>query len=220
MSYVCRVCSCSFRTLQHLNDHNSSVKHRLRVDKTVDLFDCKTCGKQYMYKSGLSVHKKKCEAVVQISNSQAPPPENTEENTEEKDEMKAEILRQRSIISALESRCKDLDQLEKRCKQLEAQLEKKKTFVTIQQQGRRKLSKDTRQEVATRQEDKCNKCQTNLTKYYQIDHKTGLQFGGSDEFDNLQALCCECHAEKSILENQHRKEIQEAIRTILIKHGQ
>ena len=217
-SYHCTKCNKYFVRQDIYRKHLQTKLHNKETSFYESGLTCK-CGKKYSHVQSLNRHKSTCLHLNPSStqeSTQAPPPE----NTEEKDEMKAEILRQRSIISALESRCKDLDQLEKRCKQLEAQLEKKKTFVTIQQQGRRKLSKDTRQEVATRQEDKCNKCQTNLTKYYQIDHKTGLQFGGSDEFDNLQALCCECHAEKSILENQHRKEIQEAIQTILIKHGQ
>ena len=217
-SYHCTKCNKYFVRQDMYRRHLQTKLHNKEKLSYESELTCK-CGKKYSHVPSLIRHKRTC-LHLNPSSIKAPPSENTEENTEEKDEMKAEILRQRSIISALESRCKDLDQLEKRCKQLEAQLEKKKTFVTIQQQGRRKLSKETRQEVATRQEDKCNKCQTNLTKYYQIDHKTGLQFGGSDEFDNLQALCCECHAEKSILENQHRKEIQEAIQTILIKHGQ
>ena len=213
-SYHCSKCNKYFIRQDMYRRHLQTKLHNKEKLSYESELTCK-CGKKYSHVPSLIRHKRTC-LHLNPSSIKDPPPE----NTEEKDEMKAEILRQRSIISALESRCKDLDQLEKRCKQLEAQLEKNKTFVTIQQQGRRKLSKDTRQEVATRQEDKCNKCQTNLTKYYQIDHKTGLQFGGSDEFDNLQALCCECHAEKSILENQHRKEIQEAIQTILIKHGQ
>ena len=54
-----------------------------------------------------------------------------------------------------------------------------------------------------------------LTPYFQIDHTVGLQFGGTDEESNLMALCCECHAMKSIAENQCRKQIHEAIQTIL-----
>ena len=67
MVYACSICKCSFQTKQHYNDHMLSVKHRLRADKTVDLFSCETCGKQYMYQSGLSVHKKKCMNKEQIN---------------------------------------------------------------------------------------------------------------------------------------------------------
>ena len=67
MVYTCSICKCSFQTKQHYNDHMLSVKHRLRADKTVDLFSCETCGKQYMYKSGLSIHKKKCMNKEQIN---------------------------------------------------------------------------------------------------------------------------------------------------------
>ena len=67
MVYTCSICQCSFQTKQHYNDHMISVKHRLRADKSVDLFACETCGKQYMYKSGLSAHKKKCMNKEQIN---------------------------------------------------------------------------------------------------------------------------------------------------------
>ena len=80
---------------------------------------------------------------------------------------------------------------------------------------RKKLSKDLRQKIVDKQENTCGSCKLALTPYFQIDHTVGLQFGGMDEESNLMALCCECHAMKSIAENQCRKQIQEAIQTIL-----
>jgi hypothetical protein len=80
---------------------------------------------------------------------------------------------------------------------------------------RRKINKDLRQQIADKQENACGSCKLALTPYFQIDHTVGLQFGGTDEESNLMALCCECHAMKSIAENQCRKQIQEAIQTIL-----
>ena len=41
------------------------------------------------------------------------------------------------------------------------------------------------------------------------------KYGGTNEIDNLQALCCECHMKKSVLENKARGRIKEAILTIM-----
>jgi 5-methylcytosine-specific restriction endonuclease McrA len=42
-----------------------------------------------------------------------------------------------------------------------------------------------------------------------------LQYGGTDDEQNLQALCCECHAKKSIIENKKRESIKKAIDFII-----
>ena len=41
-----------------------------------------------------------------------------------------------------------------------------------------------------------------LPTTFEIDHKIGLQFGGSNEEENLQALCPDCHRLKTQIENQ------------------
>jgi 5-methylcytosine-specific restriction protein A len=80
---------------------------------------------------------------------------------------------------------------------------------------RKKINKEVRRLVADKQQNTCGECKLLLTPYFQIDHIIGLQFGGTDDESNLMALCCECHAIKSIGENQCRKQIQNAIQTIL-----
>ena len=80
---------------------------------------------------------------------------------------------------------------------LEKKLEETKIHTTIVQQGRRRINKQVRQTIATNQDHKCNDCKTTLTAYFQIDHLIGLQYGGTDEIDNLQALCGDCHTKKS-----------------------
>ena len=194
----CPTCNLTLKNKACYDKHLKTSRHIQRCSTDVTTFKC-VCGKGYLYNQSLYVHRKTCE----IHRS------NKENNTRANKEVTAYKDEYQETISTLE----------KRCKQLEARLEENKNIITIRHQGRRKLSENTWEEVATRQENKCNQCQVNLTKYYQIDHKTALQFGGTDEFDNLQALCCECHAEKSVLENQHRKEIQEAIQTILQRHA-
>ena len=80
---------------------------------------------------------------------------------------------------------------------------------------RKKISKDMRQHVVNKQGNACGMCKLVLTPYFELDHIIGLQFGGTDDEANLMALCRECHAEKSIKENQCRPQIKDAIQTIL-----
>ena len=42
-----------------------------------------------------------------------------------------------------------------------------------------------------------------------------MQFGGTNDMDNLQALCVECHSEKTIKERRNRKRILNMIQQIL-----
>jgi predicted restriction endonuclease len=80
---------------------------------------------------------------------------------------------------------------------------------------RKKISKVVRQHVVDKQEKACGMCKLVLTPYFEIDHIIGLQFGGTDDEANLMALCRDCHAKKSITENQRRDKIKDAIQTIL-----
>jgi hypothetical protein len=58
--------------------------------------------------------------------------------------------------------------------------------------------------VLEKQENKCSGVDCKLTSMsghpYDIDHKIPIQFGGSDESNNLQALCTECHRNKTDFE--------------------
>ena len=80
---------------------------------------------------------------------------------------------------------------------------------------RKKINKETRKHIADGQQNTCGECKLELSPYFELDHVIGLQFGGTDDESNLMALCRECHAIKSIRENQRRKLIKDAIQTIL-----
>ena len=54
--------------------------------------------------------------------------------------------------------------------------------------------------VGSNQQWKCKKCNSLLTYTYETDHIIPKRDGGSDDISNLQALCPNCHAEKTITE--------------------
>jgi 5-methylcytosine-specific restriction endonuclease McrA len=63
------------------------------------------------------------------------------------------------------------------------------------------LVKQKKKYVASLQDWKCNKCHEQLTAWYEVDHKKRLEYGGTNEIDNLEALCRECHGRKTAMEN-------------------
>ncbi|MBN23100.1 MAG: hypothetical protein CL678_17575 [Bdellovibrionaceae bacterium] len=63
----------------------------------------------------------------------------------------------------------------------------------------------TRQ-VAAGQRWTCAGCATLLPAAFQIDHINPLWAGGADELHNLQALCANCHADKTQKESILRRE--------------
>jgi len=66
--------------------------------------------------------------------------------------------------------------------------------------GKRSVSDSKKKYVASQQEWKCKKCQDILPATFEVDHIVRLQYGGSNEIDNLQALCPNCHRNKTMLE--------------------
>lgn len=60
INYSCELCGIeTFKTKQAYERHVESRKHKLREEGKVSIFKC-TCGKSFLHRSGLSVHKKKC----------------------------------------------------------------------------------------------------------------------------------------------------------------
>mgnify|MGYP005677222451 CR=1 FL=1 len=66
---------------------------------------------------------------------------------------------------------------------------------------KRSVSETKKKFVASRQHWKCAKCVEQLNAWFEIDHKVRLEYGGSNHVDNLEALCRECHGEKTTIEN-------------------
>ena len=66
---------------------------------------------------------------------------------------------------------------------------------------KRSVSETKKKYVAAQQNWKCGKCGCQLPAWYEVDHITRLDQGGSNHIDNLVALCRECHGRKTALEN-------------------
>ena len=66
---------------------------------------------------------------------------------------------------------------------------------------KRSVSETKKKFVASRQNWKCGDCGDQLSAWFEVDHKTRLEYGGSNHIDNLIALCRECHGKKTTIEN-------------------
>jgi hypothetical protein len=66
---------------------------------------------------------------------------------------------------------------------------------------KRSVSETKKKFVASRQNWKCGDCAEQLNAWFEVDHKTRLEYGGSNHVDNLLALCRECHGKKTTIEN-------------------
>lgn len=67
--------------------------------------------------------------------------------------------------------------------------------------SKRSVSETKKKYVAAQQGWKCKHCQTELSAWFEVDHKVRLEYGGTNEVSNLEALCRECHGKKTAMEN-------------------
>lgn len=71
--------------------------------------------------------------------------------------------------------------------------------------ARRHVSESLKKWVAASQGWKCGLCKCTLPACYQVDHKVPLWQLGSNQAENLWALCPNCHGEKTLKENISRR---------------
>ena len=75
------------------------------------------------------------------------------------------------------------------------------TIINIKQDKiKRNVSESLKKMVASDQKWKCNICLKELDFTYEIDHILPLYKGGTNNRDNLQALCRPCHGKKTLTE--------------------
>tara|TARA_B100001250_G_C19330517_1_gene584469 strand:+ start:10 stop:591 length:582 start_codon:yes stop_codon:yes gene_type:complete len=66
---------------------------------------------------------------------------------------------------------------------------------------KRSVSETKKKFVASSQNWQCKHCGCKLPAWFEVDHITKLEYGGSNNVDNLVALCRDCHGKKTALEN-------------------
>ena len=66
---------------------------------------------------------------------------------------------------------------------------------------KRSVSETKKKYVAAQQGWNCGACKKQLPAWFEVDHKTRLDNGGSNNVDNLVALCRDCHGKKTAFEN-------------------
>lgn len=204
----CSPCGMPFKTNKCLQKHLKCKRHTDRMNKITNLpsFMCDACGKKYSHRQSLHTHKLLCfvcVVTVPVVNN-APPFQETLQQKIYEMEIAFEKERQEMKLAFEESMKKQIQKIAV----LENNAHKSRD-------KRKKISKEMRQHLVEKQQKLCGECKLGLSLYFQIDHIIGLQFGGTDDESNLRAICCECHAIKSVNENRHRKRIQDTIQTIL-----
>ena len=66
---------------------------------------------------------------------------------------------------------------------------------------KRSVSETKKKWVASNQNWTCEDCKNKLPAWFEVDHKIRLDQGGSNDIDNLVALCRNCHGKKTSMEN-------------------
>jgi hypothetical protein len=66
---------------------------------------------------------------------------------------------------------------------------------------KRSVSETKKKYVAAEQGWNCGACKKQLPAWFEVDHKIRLDNGGSNNVDNLVALCRDCHGKKTAFEN-------------------
>lgn len=66
---------------------------------------------------------------------------------------------------------------------------------------KRSVSETKKKYVAANQKWMCGGCNNQLDHTFEIDHKTRLEYGGTNDENNLIALCRNCHGQKTAREN-------------------
>lgn len=70
-----------------------------------------------------------------------------------------------------------------------------------QKATKRSVSETKKKYVAAQQGWNCGGCKKQLPAWFEVDHKIRLDNGGSNNVDNLVALCRDCHGKKTAFEN-------------------
>ena len=214
-----------------MQQHLKCNRHIERINQQSPIpgrFECGSCGKTYYHRQSLHVHKNLNSCVVVTAPTIESPIEAMQKKLViyEKERIDQNILVE-SMQHNFNVQQKSIESMQQKIDLIaillqngvERESDSQCLFAQPQPQKsrdkRKKINTDVRRQVVDKQENACGMCKLALTPYFEIDHIIGLQFGGTDDEANLMALCRDCHAMKSIGENQCRKQIHDAIQNIL-----
>ena len=79
--------------------------------------------------------------------------------------------------------------------------QQKRMINSGKQSTKRSVSETKKKYVAAQQNWCCKKCKKQLPAWFEVDHVKRLEYGGTNHVDNLEALCRECHGQKTAMEN-------------------
>jgi hypothetical protein len=65
---------------------------------------------------------------------------------------------------------------------------------------KRSVSETKKKFIAANQNWICKDCNKQLPAWFEVDHVIALHYGGSNEIDNLVALCRDCHGKKTAMD--------------------
>lgn len=80
-------------------------------------------------------------------------------------------------------------------------IHQQKNLLKPSKSNKRSVGETKKKYVASMQQWKCKHCQKMLPAWFEIDHVQKLEYGGSNDINNLEALCRECHGKKTAMEN-------------------
>lgn len=104
--YLCEKCNYSTSSLKDFNKHKLTAKHKMMTNddslikkSPITKFVC-ICGKEYKYKQGLSLHKKKCLFINQEETEEREPEiQNEIAPAKDKDEMIIEFMKSQAELN-------------------------------------------------------------------------------------------------------------------------
>ena len=79
--------------------------------------------------------------------------------------------------------------------------QQQKILVSGNKATKRSVSETKKKYVAASQNWCCKHCKKQLPAWFEVDHVIKLEYGGSNNINNLEALCRDCHGKKTALEN-------------------
>ena len=115
---------------------------------------------------------------------------NTEQKAEQKRIKDAEKAKQKEE----QKRIKDAEKAKQKAEQKRIKDAEKDSKPKIH---KRNVKESMKKQVASEQNWRCKKCGMSLPGNYEIDHVKPMKNGGVNDRINLQALCRNCHGEKT-----------------------